>query len=400
MQQRQLQQIEGDVQPEQRLPHAAVRVVQEEHQVLPLPAHPRREDQRDQRGRAQAGEADARAQGRAPDPDRAQRPTGARAQRDQHVAGRDQEGDQQAAGEQPGLVLDAREVHALAFSIRAGDVTLRRNVSHRAAKRRMQRVGVNRNEDDLLFRDTLFQRTPEDRVREIPAQMDADDDVIELELRRREHELFVARHRDACGALLLEDFLETLHDVVDIARLGDAIARRSRIGAAMAGVEDHVDAGEIASVRAFSELRTLPFGHLGRQSLRIVGGQVLRQQQRHRDFYRVADRNLRDVVDPVEVHDAIDDVADILRVDPAGEADGHRGIEGLPFLQPVDGVRFGRVALIAQRRLPCGNSFHCHIRIRRIRWRMLNRIVLRFPNLRSLRRYIQSLPLATESRGE
>ena len=168
----------------------------------------------------------------------------------------------------------------------------------------------------------------------------------------------------------------------------------------MTGVENDVHSLQTFGARAPGELRALALDHLRRKPPRIVRGQIVRQQQGHRNLHRIADRNLGDVVDSVEVHEAIEDVADVLRIHAAGESDGHRRIESLSFLQPVDGERLGRVALIRQRRLPCGNSFHCHIRSRRIRWRTLNRIVLRFPNLRSLRRCIQFLPLSAKCGGE
>ena len=226
----------------------------------------------------------------------------------------------------------------------------------------MERVGVNRNEDDLLFRDALPQRARKIEFARYQRRFTPTIDVIELEFCGVVRTNCSLRVTETLAALFFSRIsFRRLHDVVDVARLGDAVARRAGIGAAVAGVEDDVHAGEIPRVRALGELRALAFCHLGSQARRIVGRPVLRQQQRHRDFYGVADRNLRDIVDGVELHDALDDVADVLRVDAAGEADGHRGVERLPFLQPVDGVRFGRVALIRQRRLPYGRR-QCRLR--------------------------------------
>ena len=76
----------------------------------------------------------------------------------------------------------------------------------------------------------------------------------------------------------------------------------------------------------------------------IVGRQVLRQEQVHRDLHRIADRNLRHVLDAVELHDAVEHVADVFRVDAAGEADRDRRVERLALLQPVNGIGLGGAA--------------------------------------------------------
>ena len=69
----------------------------------------------------------------------------------------------------------AREIDALRLAIGACHVTFGRNVRHCAAQRRMQRIGVNRNEDHFFFRGAALHRAREDRVGEIPAEIHADD---------------------------------------------------------------------------------------------------------------------------------------------------------------------------------------------------------------------------------
>jgi hypothetical protein len=57
-----------------------------------------------------------------------------------------------------------------------------------------------------------------------------------------------------------------------------------------------------------------------------------------------------DVLDRVELDDAIEHVADVARVDTAGEADGHGGVERLPLLQAVHGMRLAGRADVGERR--------------------------------------------------
>ena len=112
--------------------------------------------------------------------------------------------------------LGTREINLLAFAIRAGDVALRRNVSHRAAERRMERVGVDREKDDLFFWHAALDCMTKNGVRQIPAQMDADHRIVELVFGRGQHALFVPRNRNSRSAFLLENRLQPVHDVVDV----------------------------------------------------------------------------------------------------------------------------------------------------------------------------------------
>ena len=132
------------------------------------------------------------------------------------------------------------------------------------------------------------------------------------------------RHRHFRAALFFEHAFDAAGDVVHVTRFGDIVVNRANVAATMSGVEDHRDAGEILHARANGEFRARTFRFFTGDACRIIGRQPFGQQQFHRNFHRVSDRNLRDVVDAVELHDAIDDVADILRVDAAGETDGDR----------------------------------------------------------------------------
>ena len=239
----------------------------------------------------------------------------------------------------------------------------------RRGLRRMERIRVQREKDDLLARHAALDGPAEDRVRQVPAEVHADSGVVvERVLRRRQHHVVVLRiervavddvvavrrrlrrRRHRRGGALLDDALQAAHDVVDVARLGDAVVDRADVAAAVAGVEDHPHAGEAARAGPLGQLRAGALGGLVGHARGIVGGAVLRQQQLHRDLHRMPDGDARDVVDAVELHEALEDVADVLRVDAPGEADGHRRVERLALLQPIDGERLGDAPVVRQRR--------------------------------------------------
>ena len=78
--------------------------------------------------------------------------------------------------------FSTREINLLAFAIRAGYVALRRNIGHRAAERRMERVGVDREKDDLFFWHAALDCMTKNGVRQIPAQMDADHRIVTVSI--------------------------------------------------------------------------------------------------------------------------------------------------------------------------------------------------------------------------
>ena len=173
-----------------------------------------------------------------------------------------------------------------------------------------------------------------------------------------DHFVFVGdrlrRHHDARAALLVEETFQSTSDVIDVTRLRDVVVNRSDVAAAVTGIDDDDDSGEVARARSHGELRAGALRFFAGHARRIVGGQPFRKQQLHRNLHRESDRNFRNVIDRVELHDAIDDVADIFRVDAAGEANGHRRVERFALLQPIDGVRNGSGAIPGQRRLSQG----------------------------------------------
>ena len=65
----------------------------------------------------------------------------------------------------------ARVVHAARLSVVVRDADQTRNVDHGAVQRRVQRIRVNRDEDDLTWLGAGLAALPVDRVRQIPAEV-------------------------------------------------------------------------------------------------------------------------------------------------------------------------------------------------------------------------------------
>ena len=83
--------------------------------------------------------------------------------------------------------LGPRQVDAFRLLVGAGDEALAGDVGHRAAQRWMQRVGVDGDEHHLLARHALADGAAEERVGQIPAEIDPHYRVVERVLRRGQH---------------------------------------------------------------------------------------------------------------------------------------------------------------------------------------------------------------------
>ena len=194
---------------------------------------------------------------------------------------------------------------------------LARHVRHRATHGRVERVGVEREEDGPLGRDRLpaGPGPPQDRVREVPAEIHAGHRVAEPVRRVGEEDAalrvrqavairdvpadsgLARQHHDLGARRLEEDLPEARGDVVDVGRLPDAVVERPGVPSPVPGVDDDAHAGEAARLRGRREVRRLGPLLLPRGGPGIVRWKVLLGEELERDLHREADRDRVDVVD-------------------------------------------------------------------------------------------------------
>ncbi len=155
--------------------------------------------------------------------------------------------------------------------------------------------------------------------------------------------------------------------------------------------------------RPLRDHRALAPRRLLRDALRRIARQELRRQQVHRDPHRIVDRDPRDVLDLIELHNAVDDVVHVPGIDASGETDGDRRVQRLALLQSIDGMRLGGGTRVLQRRRQrrwSRNRDHSRLRNIFIRCCTLSRIVRGFPNLCCRLRCILFLRAPAECGGE
>ncbi len=162
---------------------------------------------------------------------------------------------------------------------------------------------MKRDEHGAVLLPAVLLDVPEDRVGQVPAEVDADHRVLDRVRRRRQDtrasELAhpvragggagrVAGHRRDDPRLrpAAQEPLDPAGDVVDVGRLLHAVDDGAGVAAAVAGVEDDGHAGEVGRPNRVGELRGLEAGVLLLDACGIVGRPELGRQVRDRDLDR------------------------------------------------------------------------------------------------------------------
>ena len=213
-------------------------------------------------------------------------------------------------------------VHAARLAVVVRDADQTGNVDHGAVQRRVQRIRVNRDEDDLTRFGAGPALLPVDRVRQVPPEVRRHRRVVDAVGGVREHDVsagtrqhvgvldpercaFPRGRHDGGGRAALQQPLRAQHDVVDVHAFPQPADRRSGVAAAVAGVEDHRDPVEIEGHQLVLDLPgggALLFPLL---AARMIGWQVAGREQVERDLDLVADRQVADIADRVAFPDPL-----------------------------------------------------------------------------------------------